>query len=92
MRLGIVFEQELLSVESVRRYFGPLVLSAGIEHHRAIGVAQIRVEDNVPEMREDLLIVDRSQRLYPVIEVALHQVGASDVHLLVSAVPEIVNA
>src|SRR5437667_7058928 len=48
----------------------------------------MRVEDDVTEVLDNLDVADRIQRLDAPIEVALHQVGAPDVHLLVPTVVE----
>ena len=57
-----------------------------------VGKAHASAVDNPSaKVGEDLIVANRRQQFHPAIEVALHQVGAADVHLLVAAVEEPVH-
>jgi len=89
---GVVLQQKLLRVERAGGRFGSLVLAGGIEDHRAVGIAQVGVQHDVADVLQDLRVAHRGERFDAAIEIAFHQIGAADVHLVLTAILEPVDA
>ena len=64
------------------------VSAIGSQYPGALGVAQVGIEQRVPQIAAQGFIFHRTQRLDPPVQVPLHQIRAADVHLRFAAVLE----
>src|SRR5262245_8301576 len=55
-------------------------------------VAQVGVEDDIPQLAGDAGVTDAAQRFDAPIEIALHQVRAADVECGIAAVLEVIES
>src|SRR5262245_17288818 len=89
--LRVPLQQEALRIDRFHTFgwADRLIAAIDLKLPGAVRIAEQRFEHGVAQVSLERQILDRAEDFDTTIQVALHQVGAADVELLLAAVQEV---